>query len=104
MRKIQFSTGFGVLVLVLSFASAVAQSDDTDKQVDLNPDYSPGEKMSIARAFELDGCSFGDETLGLGGHWQVGAGSFRRIWYDFVPLLATRHTSPMTIACGNGLY
>ena len=53
---------------------------------------------------ELDGGSFGDETLGLGGHWQVGAGSFRRIWYDFVPLLATRHTSPMTIACGNGLY
>ena len=37
MRKIQFSTGFGVLVLVLSFASAVAQSDDTDKQVDLKP-------------------------------------------------------------------
>ena len=70
----------------------------------LNPDYSSGEKMSIARAFELDGGSFGDETLGLGGHWQVGAGSFRRIWYDFVPLLATRHTSPMTIACGNGLY
>ena len=69
-----------------------------------NPDYSPGEKMSIARAFELDGGSFGDETLGLVGHWQVGAGSFRRIWYDFVPLLTTRHTSPMTIACGNGLY
>ena len=37
MRKIQFSTGFGVLVLVLSFALAVAQSDDTDKQVDLKP-------------------------------------------------------------------
>ena len=69
-----------------------------------NPHYSSGEKMSIARGFEIDGGSFVDETLGLGGHWQFGSGSFRSIWYDFVPLLATRHTSPMTIGCCNGLY
>lgn len=70
----------------------------------INPHYSSGEKMSIARGFEIDGGSFVDETLGLGGHWQFGSGSFRSIWYDFVPLLATRHTSPMTIGCCNGLY
>ena len=71
---------------------------------EFNPDYSSGEKMSIARAFEIRSISFGDENLGLRGLWQVLAHSFRGIWYDLIDLLTTGHTSPMTIVCCNGLY